>query len=56
MDTIINTIRQYQEGLLTIDELNTKLGNEFQIQGSVKGKDFTGYDYKNQAWLQIHIS
>ena len=48
-------LRQYADGLINLQELDDAL-DHMGIHGGVKGKDFIGYDYKAQAWIEIKLS
>lgn len=52
---LVKTIKQYTEGLITRDEMNTKL-EIIGVHGAVEGLDFTGFDYDNQAWIRVNLS
>ena len=56
MDKIKVKIRQYQEGLITFDELNHCLNHQIEnIHGAYDNvkHQYVGYDYKNQKWIKF---
>jgi len=52
---IIQALRLYVEGRINLKEFDETLSDK-GIHGGVKGREFTGYDYTNQAWIIIRLS
>ena len=48
------TLTQYANGLLTKDELYTELEKQ-QVRGAVELGTYTGYDYRDQQWINVHM-
>lgn len=52
---ISRVLRHYVNGTIALRELNEVLAAK-GIHGEVKGTEFTGYDYDNQAWITVKLS
>ena len=54
MNKLGEVVIRYCEGTLTKDEMDEKL-LRYGICGAVKDRTFTGYDYENQVWIEVHL-
>jgi hypothetical protein len=54
MNKLSAVIIKYCEGSITKDEMDETLAR-YSIHGAVKGRQFTGYDYENQVWIEVHL-
>ena len=51
-DQAIELIRQYVEGLITCSEVAQQL-ERWNIRGAFGLRNYCGYDYTNQQWIEI---
>lgn len=54
MNKLGKVVMQYCEGMILKDEMNEILAR-YSIYGVVEGRNFTGYDYENQVWIELHF-